>query len=195
LIMTLRTAEWSMMTLLWWCQVRPQTGGVKRFPLPGGEREPSEHLRARRVRGSRPRRFCTVCSPSPARHSASKTRVNALMARDLSPPARGVRTCLRHTSSFPDRIRVRVWQARLSKFLSANGESKTSSLFPLARKKEAERRQACCLNLRTLRRGDGLSEARPPVGVPPRLLPEGVFVPMALLQAMLPGTRPERLIL
>jgi hypothetical protein len=38
-------------------------------------------------------------------------------------------------------------------------------------------------------------QARSPAGVPPRFSPEGVFVPKAQLQARLPGTWPERLVL
>jgi hypothetical protein len=39
--------------------------------------------------GGPPLQVCSVRSPSPANHSASQTRVDALMVRDLSPPGRG----------------------------------------------------------------------------------------------------------
>jgi len=89
--------------------------------------------------------------------------------------------------------------------LPMRGEQDGFPLFPLhcqKRKREAERRQALCNNLRTFfrcgsaplslsppRLRGGWEGARPPVGVPPRLSPEGLPVPKAQVQARLPGTR------
>jgi hypothetical protein len=56
-------------------------------------------------------------------------------------------------------------------------------------KRNADRRKSnlpCCWH------GRASSRMRTPVGVPPRLSPKGVVVPKAQLQAMLPGTWPER---
>src|SRR5208283_4405983 len=48
-----------------------------------------------------------------------------------------------------------------------------------------------CLHLRIIRMRRALIGARSPVGVPPRLCAEGALVPPVLLQARLPGTKPQ----
>ena len=62
------------------------------------------------------------------------------------------------------------------------------------RKRNADRRKA----LMPCHYGHGrasISGRRTSVGVPPRLSPEGLFIPKAQRQARLPGTRQERLVL
>jgi hypothetical protein len=60
------------------------------------------------------------------------------------------------------------------------------------KQKEAERRQAQSSSSAPCEVRLALCGARSPSGVPPRLLPKGLFIPKAQRQAMLPGTRPER---
>jgi hypothetical protein len=62
------------------------------------------------------------------------------------------------------------------RFIRATGSERTKE----KRKRNAERR--CCTNLRTKRCGDALNAARPPSGVPPRLLPRGLTSPKARLK-------------
>ena len=62
------------------------------------------------------------------------------------------------------------------------------SLRRKKQRKEAERRQTRIQPAVLLTRPRA-QQARTPIGVPPRLLPEGDLLPKALLQAMFPGTR------
>ena len=88
-------------------------------------------------------------APSPARHSASETRVNPLLARDLSPyTGRGEAKPAR-TEAFPRRIGARVFAIRTTK--ERGGAPKGASIHVRAAGTEARHRRqvyaVCALNL------------------------------------------------